>query len=84
MYKNTIGRSTLLASAAAIVLALAFAASQAAGGQSAVVADRGRWTDAARWEAVAQHYAEQHTNRRRALEAETARWTALAEYYRTR
>ena len=81
MFKNTTGKSTLVVSAAALVLALALVASQAAGWQTAAAAERGQVADAARWEAQAQHYAAVQANRERALDTSAARWQALARHY---
>jgi hypothetical protein len=81
MFRNTIGKSTLVASAAALVLALALVASQAAGWQAAVAPERAQLADAARWGALAQHYAEAQANRERARDADAARWEALAQHY---
>ncbi len=81
MFKNTIGNSTLVALAAALVLALTLVASQAAGWQAAAAAERVQSADAARWEALAQHYAEAQVNRERARDTDAARWEALAQHY---
>ena len=50
MLKNTISRSTLVASVAALVLAMSLVASQAAGGQAATATERAQLAAAARWE----------------------------------
>ena len=75
MYKNTIGKSKLVAFAAVLVLAIALVASQAAGWQEVAAAERAQLSDAAHSEALAQHYAE------RALAADAAHWRSLAEHY---
>ena len=75
MLENTIGKSTLVASVAALVLALALVASQAAGWQEVAAAERAQSADAAHSEALAQNYAA------RALAADAAHWKSLAEQF---
>jgi len=79
MFKNAIGKSTLVASVAALVLAFGLVTSEAAGGHAATATERVQFADAAHWAALAQHYAEQQAIRQQALEAEAAHWRALAE-----